>query len=953
METSGNSPDTDIMSYFPLKSPPRPEQEKAIRAVDKQFKSGTEIVAFQGPTGSGKSAIGICHAKREEAEGRNTFVISIQNSLLNQYTATWPAPQIEPIKGRANYRCSYGPTSDRDASRGYCRSTKKKPLIKECLKSGTLDQAKAFELHPDQHLCDYWKQLAKAVDSPITLFNFHSFLFQQRLERFDRRDLMIIDECHNVESVLLQFVEITFSDEMLETIGVKLDLTLKEPKDVLAWLDREQVVERIVKTLGGAAFTEEAADGLSPQDTDRLKSTLERIEMLQKFFEMTEWVVDVAEVADEADPKKKVRKLRVRPVFASLFARELIFSKASKVLAMSATILDPKIWARNLGIPFSKLGYVEAPCTFPLRNRPIFLDYAGNLGFKTFDAAMPAVYRKVSEILAKHRGQRGIIHAHSEKLVKLIVENVRSPRFMHLGLFPDRNKTALLEEHARRSDSVIVGSAFHEGIDLADDLSRFQILAKAPWPSMGDALVKKRVELDGSYLPFQAALRTVQAYGRSVRCFDRETEILTTDGWKTSKTLKVGDVAFGIPKKAFEAGRRPMVGGMVKVVKNSVLGIAHHDTPEPTIHIKTNAVDIVVTPDHSMVVQSIKISTYTTETHRKGRTYKQATLYRSKSGGIKKVKASELKERCKIPCAGWIKGRNQKRNNPEWFWLMGFIIGDGSFSKSRNQVSIYQSLAPSQKKHRDRIAFVLDTLTIKYKYYESKKPGECFGYKRNGAVGIWAINGYDSSRIRDMFHRGMIRRYSKKRLFKRKIRRGVDGWKTPEKRIPRWFLNKARPTLMLKMLQGMMDADGSDRLPSKRSPKHINGVYWTSDRILADRLQEMLCLCGFRSSITVHRRTGEHRKEQLCVAFVNPATSDVVKTTAVRPGPTVPVWCPSTELGSVIARRNGKAFISGNSDKDWSSTYLIDQNFERLFSSASKFFPDWFTNAIDRNPKNA
>lgn len=507
----------DILSHFPLSSPPRPEQAKAIRAIDKLFEENTEVVAFQGPTGIGKSAAGMTLAKREEAEGRNTFLLSIQNALLNQYSNTWPAPAIEPIKGRANYRCSYGPTSDRDASRGYCRSSKKKPLIKECLKSGTLEQAKNFELHPDAHLCDYWKQLTKAVDAPITLFNFHSFLFQQRLGRFDKRDFMIIDECHNVESVLLQFVEISLSDEMLSVIGVKLDLTLKTPEDVILWLAREQVVERIVRTLGGAAFTEEAAEGLSPQETDRMKSTLERIEMLQKFFEMTEWVVDVAEVADDFDPKVRVRKLRVRPVFVSLFARELLFSKAAKVLAMSATILDPKIWARNLGLPFAKLGYVEAPCTFPVKNRPIYLEYAGSLKWDTLAATLPKVYSSVDSILARHSGERGIIHAHNESLVRAIVDNVRSPRLLSLDMFPNRNKTVLLEEHARRPGSVIVGSAFHEGIDLADDLSRFQILAKAPWPSMGDPLVKKRMELDPTYLTYQAALKTVQSYGRSVR----------------------------------------------------------------------------------------------------------------------------------------------------------------------------------------------------------------------------------------------------------------------------------------------------------------------------------------------------------------------------------------------------------------------------------------------------
>lgn len=327
----------------------------------------------------------------------------------------------------------------------------------------------------------------------------------------------LVHNCHNAEAVLLQFVEISLSDKVLRQLGIRIDLTLKTPADVLAWIEKNLVVEKAVKTLGGAAFSEEVAEGLSPQETDRLKTLLDRVETLKKYFDMTEWVVDVTEEIDFDDPKEKIRTLRIRPVFVSLFARELIFSKAEKVLAMSATILDPRIWARNLGLSFDKLGYVEAPCTFPVKNRPIFLEYAGNMGWKTFDESLPKLYQGIVSIMNRHQGQRGIIHAHSEKLVRLITKNINTARFLYLDMFPNRDKTALLAEHLKRKDSIIVASAMHEGIDLKGDLSRFQMIVKTPWPSTGDPLVKKRMELDGSFLVYQAALKVTQSYGRSVR----------------------------------------------------------------------------------------------------------------------------------------------------------------------------------------------------------------------------------------------------------------------------------------------------------------------------------------------------------------------------------------------------------------------------------------------------
>jgi Rad3-related DNA helicase len=84
-------------------------------------------------------------------------------------------------------------------------------------------------------------------------------------------------------------------------------------------------------------------------------------------------------------------------------------------------------------------------------------------------------------------------------------------------MFPYRSKTELLKRHILKNDSVIVASGFHEGVDLKDDLSRFQIIAKVPWPSTMDPLIKARMSVDGSYLPYITALKLVQSYGRSTR----------------------------------------------------------------------------------------------------------------------------------------------------------------------------------------------------------------------------------------------------------------------------------------------------------------------------------------------------------------------------------------------------------------------------------------------------
>ena len=55
------------------------------------------------------------------------------------------------------------------------------------------------------------------------------------------------------------------------------------------------------------------------------------------------------------------------------------------------------------------------------------------------------------------------------------------------------------------------------GVDLPDDLSRFQILVKLPFASLGDARVKKKSDLNPMWYRFQMWMTLMQSAGRSTR----------------------------------------------------------------------------------------------------------------------------------------------------------------------------------------------------------------------------------------------------------------------------------------------------------------------------------------------------------------------------------------------------------------------------------------------------
>ena len=59
-----------------------------------------------------------------------------------------------------------------------------------------------------------------------------------------------------------------------------------------------------------------------------------------------------------------------------------------------------------------------------------------------------------------------------------------------------------------------------EGIDLRDDLSRFQVICKIPYPYLGDKLIRKKMNKWKWWYPLQTAKTIIQAIGRSVRSKD-------------------------------------------------------------------------------------------------------------------------------------------------------------------------------------------------------------------------------------------------------------------------------------------------------------------------------------------------------------------------------------------------------------------------------------------------
>jgi Rad3-related DNA helicase len=231
-----------------------------------------------------------------------------------------------------------------------------------------------------------------------------------------------------------------------------------------------------------------------------------------------EWIVQ------RGTTRKGHPYVEVKPLWAGTFAKSFYFDKAFCVLLMSAT--PPRL--QDLGIGDALR--VTIPSTFPVERRPFVLDFVGNMSRAHYDETLPKVLSYAEETV-RERATKGIIHAVSFRTASAIVDYLRSvldvPVFEHIK--ETTREDALQAFRDSPAPAVLVSPSFETGLDLPYDGVRWQLLAKVPFPSLGDRVTKRRAQVDPEWYLAKTAQRLVQAYGRGMRAEDDAATTIMID----------------------------------------------------------------------------------------------------------------------------------------------------------------------------------------------------------------------------------------------------------------------------------------------------------------------------------------------------------------------------------------------------------------------------------------
>ena len=131
---------------------------------------------------------------------------------------------------------------------------------------------------------------------------------------------------------------------------------------------------------------------------------------------------------------------------------------------------------------------------------------------------MEGIAKAVDEIMDRHAVERGVVHTTSYQQANYIIGHVSERNRARLVTTEGSTaRSELLQTHGATGASVLISPSLYQGVDLKDDLSRFQVIVKVPYSDLSDRRTQVKMQRDRGWYDWQTALRLVQTYGRSVR----------------------------------------------------------------------------------------------------------------------------------------------------------------------------------------------------------------------------------------------------------------------------------------------------------------------------------------------------------------------------------------------------------------------------------------------------
>jgi ATP-dependent DNA helicase DinG len=166
---------------------------------------------------------------------------------------------------------------------------------------------------------------------------------------------------------------------------------------------------------------------------------------------------------------------------------------------------------------------VRAPYSFERDDKVVRIPPAAKLVRMNYETSkdpttLDRLALLVDEILAKHAGENGVVVTTSFAQAEGLGFRLRSGTHRLIVHSRGLRIDDLVARLGRADEpSLLLSPSLFEGVDLAGDVSRFQVMMKAPYYSLGDERMKVISKRPGRVYELMTIMRLVQGLGRSTR----------------------------------------------------------------------------------------------------------------------------------------------------------------------------------------------------------------------------------------------------------------------------------------------------------------------------------------------------------------------------------------------------------------------------------------------------
>jgi len=546
----------------------RPYQRETITAIVNQYlQDSNSTIIIDAPTGTGKSIIAMWASYVLRQLGNKGYIVTSDKALqeqyeydFSQYNTGWPS-----IQGIDNYNCEVNglPFSLGECKmRGYSYAQAERlPCARMC--DYLNNRKKAVDAPVTLVNYSFWliqqnyvnykmalREMAKEGKSQM-ISDVTSNQYSEILDAYDnffpfkKRDFCFFDEAHKIDEIVQQHFSPSLKKFSLLKIGTLTDFMMQQGirvpivsksfindlmNEILIEENKEKLLIQLGKVKGFLWSVLKGRDELNKKAKYKygidVNNSLPR--KWQKMFSQLDYLKDVhckiedyLEIIETTGIESMLFSQNVQEGEIKLMClseahliKKHLHQRAGFKVFMSATIGEPKTYMKVMGIDNAK--FIRLSNGFSYDRSPIIFVDRWKMSMAHKKESLPEAIKMLDQILEKHKGHRGLIHTGSYEFSQYIKGHTS-----HIKRIIEYNKSSekkdALVKFKNTMNGVIMGPSILEGLDFKDDICRFQIFFKVPYPSLGDPLTSAKIKHSPGWYDWKTGITIQQGAGRSIR----------------------------------------------------------------------------------------------------------------------------------------------------------------------------------------------------------------------------------------------------------------------------------------------------------------------------------------------------------------------------------------------------------------------------------------------------